>query len=168
MSLPPPDFPVSENQGPKPTSGLAITSLICGLLQFLCCGLGSLLAVIFGHVALGQTRRGERAGAGLAITGLVLGYLGLLGTVGVGAFVATRSLEDWAAWEVWWMRMAVDAHRQQTGELPASLDQVSNGRRVPDPWGHDLKLVKTDTGFYIVSFGPDGREGTADDIRSDK
>lgn len=168
MSLPPPDFPVSEDQGPKPTSGLAITSLICGLLQVLCCGLGSLLAVIFGHIALGQTRRGERAGAGLAIAGLVLGYLGLLGTAGFTAYVATRTLEDWAAWEVWLMKRAVDGHRQQTGELPTSLDQVSDGRRVRDPWGNDLKLVKTDTGFYIVSFGPDGREGTADDIRSDK
>ena len=41
--------------------------------------LGSFLAVIFGHVALGQINRsgGRQQGAGLAITGLVLGYLEL-------------------------------------------------------------------------------------------
>ena len=84
MSRPSPDFPVSEipvseSQGPKPTSGLAITSLVCGLLYV--CGFGSVMAVIFGHIGLGQTRRGERSGGGLAIAGLVLDYLGLLGTV---------------------------------------------------------------------------------------
>lgn len=168
MSLPPPDFPVSEDQGPKPTSGLAITSLICGLLQVFCCGLGSLLAVVFGHVALGQARRGERSGSGLAIAGLVLGYLGLLATVGLVAYVATLTPEDLARWEVWALKRAVDGHRQQTGELPSSLEQVSSGMKMTDPWGHDLQLVKTETGFYVVSFGPDGREGTADDIRSDK
>jgi hypothetical protein len=41
--------------------------------------IGSILAVIFGHVALRQIKAGDGAqrGRGLAITGLVLGYLGL-------------------------------------------------------------------------------------------
>ena len=54
------------------------------------------------------------------------------------------------------------------GALPDSLDQFSNMFSTMDPWGHPYKLVKEDTRFYVVSFGPDGREGTADDVRSDR
>lgn len=79
MSHPSPDFPVSESLGPKPTSGLAIASLVCGLLHV--CGLGSVLAVVFGHLGLGEVRRGERSGGGIAMAGLVLGYLGFFGTI---------------------------------------------------------------------------------------
>jgi hypothetical protein len=41
--------------------------------------LGSLLAVIFGHIALSQIKRsmGALTGRGMAIAGLVLGYVGI-------------------------------------------------------------------------------------------
>jgi hypothetical protein len=39
--------------------------------------LGSILAVVFGHIALQQIRRSGQTGRGLAIAGLVLGYLGV-------------------------------------------------------------------------------------------
>ena len=40
--------------------------------------LGSILAVVFGHVALGQIARTPgQSGRGLAVAGIVLGYLGL-------------------------------------------------------------------------------------------
>ena len=44
-----------------------------------------MLAVIFGHLALGQIGRsgGLQRGKGLAIAGLVVGYLSLLGLVAV-------------------------------------------------------------------------------------
>jgi hypothetical protein len=60
------------------TSGMAIASLVLGLVWI--CGLGSLLAVIFGHVALADIERGrgQVLGRGMAIAGLILGYLGLL------------------------------------------------------------------------------------------
>ena len=40
----------------------------------------SLLAVIFGHVALGQIGRRGESGDGFAVAGLVLGYIGLVVT----------------------------------------------------------------------------------------
>ncbi len=168
MSLPPPDFPVSEDQGPKPTSGFAITSLVCGLLQFFCCGLGSLLAVIFGHLALGQTRRGERAGGGLAIAGLVLGYLGLLGTVVMGIAAALHWSEYEALFKVETFEALAKEHEKREGQLPASLDEFSQVFSTTDPWGHPYKLVTEGSRFYVLSFGPDGREGTSDDVRSDR
>ena len=38
---------------------------------------GSILAVIFGHVALTNIRRTGQGGHGLAVAGLVLGYIGI-------------------------------------------------------------------------------------------
>jgi protein-disulfide isomerase len=70
-------MPVKDTLGgpvAPPTNTLAIVSLVTGF----CC---SIAAVITGHLALGQIRRTHQAGRGLAIAGLVLGYLGLFFTV---------------------------------------------------------------------------------------
>ncbi len=64
-----------------PTNGLAVASLICSVLGF------SLLGVIFGHVALGQIRSKGEAGHGLAVAGLIIGYLGLAVVVLWGVLV---------------------------------------------------------------------------------
>lgn len=50
--------------------------------------IGSILAVIFGHIALRQTRRNGSRGRGMAIAGLVLGYIG----VAILAFVLIDAL----------------------------------------------------------------------------
>jgi hypothetical protein len=59
------------------TNGLAVASLIAGF--FWLGWFGSFLAVIFGHVALNQIKGsgGREGGSGLAVAGLVLGYMGL-------------------------------------------------------------------------------------------
>jgi len=51
------------------TNPFAITSMILGLVG------GSILAVVFGHIALSQIRRTGDSGRGMAIAGLVLGYI---------------------------------------------------------------------------------------------
>lgn len=57
------------------TNGLSIAALITGIVGL------SLLAVIFGHVSLGQIKTRSEAGRGMAIAGLVLGYLGSVGWI---------------------------------------------------------------------------------------
>ena len=54
---------------------MAVASLVCGLVWMFF--LGSVLAVVFGHVARAQIRRsgGWERGAGMALAGLALGYL---------------------------------------------------------------------------------------------
>jgi len=51
----------------------------------------SILAVIFGHVALSQIDKRGEDGRGMAIAGLVLGYIGLAGLVVVIAVAASSS-----------------------------------------------------------------------------
>lgn len=67
-------MPPPPTYTPPPTSGLAITSLISGL--FLC--IGSIPAVITGHMALNRIGRAQGAvgGRGVAIAGTILGWVG--------------------------------------------------------------------------------------------
>ena len=59
------------------TNGLAIASLVLGIVWVF--GLGSILAVIFGFVARKQIREsgGRQGGGGMAIAGIVLGFVGV-------------------------------------------------------------------------------------------
>jgi hypothetical protein len=57
------------------TNGLAVASLVLGILWL--CWIGSVLALIFGYVALGQIKSQHEAGRGLAIAGIVLGWIGV-------------------------------------------------------------------------------------------
>jgi hypothetical protein len=61
----------------EPQKGLAITSLVLGILSLPTCFLTGIPAIVCGHIALGRARRdpAQHGGAGMAIAGLVLGYL---------------------------------------------------------------------------------------------
>ena len=72
---------------PAPPRGLSITAMILGILGIVGSFMGGFLlsigAVIFGHIGL----RKEPAGRGMAIAGLVTGYIGVgLGVVFVVGF----------------------------------------------------------------------------------
>jgi type IV pilus assembly protein PilA len=64
--------------GEAPTSGKAIASLICGIFTFFFPA--AIAAIILGHLSLSEIRKsaGRIGGQGIAITGLVLGYLGIV------------------------------------------------------------------------------------------
>jgi hypothetical protein len=70
------------------TCGLAIASLVLGIVWL--GGIGALLAVVFGFLALRQIGRsqGRLSGKGLAIAGLVLGGVGIVGAVGFAFLIA--------------------------------------------------------------------------------
>jgi hypothetical protein len=55
-------------------NGLAIASLACGLAQFMFGPLATIPAIVFGHMARQQIKRTGEQGAGLALTGLILGW----------------------------------------------------------------------------------------------
>lgn len=70
----------------------AVWSLVLGILGLVCCGpLAGIPAVICGHVSRGRIRRsgGTLAGNGMALAGLVLGYIAtVLGAVVFLVFLA--------------------------------------------------------------------------------
>src|SRR5437016_4388845 len=73
----PPSFPTPVQ--PK-NSGLAIASLVLGILSLTCFYLFSgIPAVICGHMAHSRIRRsgGALEGGGLALAGLITGYIGI-------------------------------------------------------------------------------------------
>jgi len=76
---------------PRQTSTLAVIALVAGILGWtLLPFLGSLGGIIFGHMARGEIRRsnGQLDGDGLAVTGLVLGWINVgLWIVGIIAFI---------------------------------------------------------------------------------
>lgn len=82
---------------PPQTSVLAVVALVAGILGLFF--FGSLVAVICGHIARSQIRdsQGQQTGDGMALAGLILGYIGLALTIlvflalvvfGIGAAVA--------------------------------------------------------------------------------
>jgi hypothetical protein len=85
MTPPPPPMPAPPPYGYQPqpyaypvkSNGFAIASLVLGICWIW--WLGSVLAVVFGHVALNQISKsqGRESGQGMAVAGLVLGYLGV-------------------------------------------------------------------------------------------
>jgi hypothetical protein len=63
----------------------------------------------------------------------------------------------------------VDRYAAIVGEYPASLEDLGvRGRPLQDPWGHPYQVRRTGTGpagaASVISSGPDGRIGTADDL----
>ena len=79
-TAPPPPATATGAVNPLQTSGtngLAIASLVLGILWLW--WIGSILAVIFGHVAKSQLAQpgNDQQGDGLATAGLILGYIGV-------------------------------------------------------------------------------------------
>jgi hypothetical protein len=63
------------------TNGMAIASMVLGILWLY--WIGSILALIFGYIALNQIKVRRENGRGMAIAGVVLGWIG----VGTGILV---------------------------------------------------------------------------------
>ncbi|UOY00608.1 DUF4190 domain-containing protein [Blastococcus sp. PRF04-17] len=60
---------------PRRTNGLAVASMVLGILWIY--WIGSVLALIFGYIARSQIRERGEGGDGMAIAGIVLGWVGI-------------------------------------------------------------------------------------------
>ncbi|GAB2866021.1 DUF4190 domain-containing protein [Lentzea nigeriaca] len=65
-------------QPPKPQTN-AILALVLSLVGFATCGVTSIAGVIFGHIAMGRIKRGEEDGRGMALAGVIIGYVVIAG-----------------------------------------------------------------------------------------
>ncbi len=71
-------YPPQGYPGGQRTNGMAIAAMICGIAQFFGFWLlGTIPAVVLGHIARRQIRQTGEQGAGMALAGLILGYVGL-------------------------------------------------------------------------------------------
>lgn len=96
MPPPPPSDPPPAQDAPpgepayirqQQTNGFAVKSLVLGIIWIF--WIGSVLALVFGYIAKRQIDRsgGAQGGRGLAIAGIVLGWIGvatLLATLAFG------------------------------------------------------------------------------------
>ncbi|WP_435847638.1 DUF1707 and DUF4190 domain-containing protein [Streptomyces fumanus] len=82
-----PQGPVGIGQGvpaaflppPPVTNGKAVGAVVCGALTVVTGGITGIPAVVLGHSARAEIRRSGERGDGLALTGLVLGWLSVAG-----------------------------------------------------------------------------------------
>jgi Domain of unknown function (DUF1707)/Domain of unknown function (DUF4190) len=94
--LPVPAYPVPAAPQPPAVprmNGLAVASLACGAGQLFLGPLPTIPAIVLGHTARRQIRRTGETGSGVALAGLVLGWLGLamilLVVLGAALFLLT-------------------------------------------------------------------------------
>lgn len=98
---PPPPGMAGEWAAPKPTSGKATASLVCGLggilLGFFCPVLGAavLVGLVLGIMAIAETgRNGTRSGRGLAIAGTAASAFSLVAVAALTVFFVARATES--------------------------------------------------------------------------
>ncbi|HEY1118393.1 MAG TPA: DUF4190 domain-containing protein [Acidimicrobiales bacterium] len=85
-------------QPPATTNGMAIASLVVSIISITAfCGLTSIVGAILGHIARKQVRdRGENGG-GLALAGIIVGWIGVALVLIVVAVVVAVALTEEAS-----------------------------------------------------------------------
>lgn len=165
-AYPPPYGPGGYQVPPsRGTNGLAVASLVLGILWLY--GVGSLLAFIFGLVGRKQISRsrGSQSGGGLAIAGIVLGAVGVVGAVllTVTLVVASNSINHSTAQSACisdfrTVEVAAEAYKAQTGVYPSNVNAllqtatVSGGSTV-GPW---LAAPPVNPGRYQIAVDSNG------------
>jgi hypothetical protein len=102
---PPPGYqPAGYPPGWRPTNQLAIAALVCGCAQIFFWLLAGIPAIVLGHMARRQIRQTGEGGDGMALAGMILGYAGLV--LSIGGIIAIIAL------------VAVASHNSGTSPYP--------------------------------------------------
>ena len=118
--------------GPPSTSGMAIASLVLGILCLLLffthifALIIGLLAVIFGHVSRGAINRsrGRLGGGGMALAGLITGYIGMVLAIIlliVAAVFVTKMMDEGSEFG----KIIRDAAHQQQEEMRKQNERLN-------------------------------------------
>lgn len=77
-------YQAPQLQQPMQQNGMAIASMVLGICVFFTCGFTGLIAVPLGHIARSKIRNSAtpQSGDGMALAGLIMGYLGVAIFVG--------------------------------------------------------------------------------------
>jgi len=177
----------ASSRRPPESNGLGLAGFIVSLVGLCSGGVLSPIGLILSLVALGKRPRG------FAIAGVVLGVLGSCGILPaiVIAIVAPALLLALAATagiagmlgpqfeaqiEMGQLNAQIEAYREETGALPMTLADLDLGADTgatfdlsADPWDNPYVYTLAPNGmsYTIHSMGPDGVDGTADDVTVD-
>jgi Domain of unknown function (DUF1707)/Domain of unknown function (DUF4190) len=72
-----PPYPVAWYQPRSPLNSTAVASLTCGIAVFPTMGLTGIPAIVLGHRARREMRTAGQRGDGLALAGMILGWIGV-------------------------------------------------------------------------------------------
>ena len=106
---------------------MAIVSVVLGVLSFLCIPIIPVIpAIVCGHVAWSKINKsgGALQGKGIAIVGLIVGYLAI----------------PWAVLQVWFLVGMVQGERHRLQDLAIERQEITS---------EDAKLRVTTSGFWV-------------------
>ena len=63
------------------TNNLAVASLVLSIIG-LCCGIGSIVGIVLGFVARSQIKTSGQSGDGMALAGIIIGFVTLVLSIG--------------------------------------------------------------------------------------
>jgi type IV pilus assembly protein PilA len=154
--LPAPGAPIATE-----TSGLAVGSLICGILFFILPT--AIAAIVMGHVSRAAIRRsgGRKTGEGMALAGLILGYIGvaiipivlIIAAIAIPSLLRARMLanEASAVASLRTLNEAVANYSVAHGKVPQSLMDL--GPSASEPM-IDAVLAAGAKSGYVFDYEP--------------
>jgi len=127
-----------------------------------------------GSLRLSRARRAAERGVTLIEILIVLAIVGLI--AGGVAVVAVPKYQEaqkkQAQIDARTIHPAAEKYRvDHTGEgcptveLLRDKNELSKSSKITDPWDSPYKIICGDEDITVLSFGPDKKEGTADDIK---
>jgi len=142
--LPPADpqaVPPAPPPGPARRCGLAIASLVCGIIGPLTVGLASIVAVILGIVGLVKISKSQGAlgGKGMAIAGIVLGGLFFLALPFIAIAAAIIAPAVIRARGTAQSRMSMNNLRQLSTAAQTYAVERDGALPSPDRWPQELE-----------------------------
>ncbi|HUU93662.1 MAG TPA: DUF4190 domain-containing protein [Phycisphaerae bacterium] len=155
--------PPAPPPGPAKRCGLAIASLVCGILSLPTVGLGAILAVILGIVGLVKISKshGALGGKGMAIAGIVLGglfflalpFIGLMAAIIAPAFMSARGMAQSA--------MSMNNLKQLSMAAQVYAVERDGALPSPDRWPQELEQFYGSDQVLKNPANPDAGRGYA-------
>ena len=161
---------MAQQPNAQPSNGLGIAGFVISLVGLVCTwGALSPVGMVLSFIAMFKEPKG------LAIAGFILGLLGsfwiiiAIVFIGLGTILAAFGVATAFEFGVDSVQisMAVQNEYRDTGAAPADLSSLGlNEDTLTDGWGNPYRYTVSADGssFTLTSDGPDGVEGTGDDI----
>jgi type II secretory pathway pseudopilin PulG len=145
---------LTQQNVPKETNGKAIASMVTGLLCFF--WPSSIAAVILGHMARTEIKKsaGRQGGDGMALAGLILGYLGIslvpliliIAAIAIPNLLRSRIAANEAATvaSLRSLNLVLETYRSTYGQYPPNMEVLGPPRDGGKPDANGADLIDSD------------------------